>query len=422
MSFAKSLRCIECGREYSLELLVYVCEKCGDRGFGHGTLDAVYDYDEVATKIDKGVLERRRPSVWKYRELLPVLDESKVVSLGEGGTPLHKCKRLAHELGIKNLYAKNETVNPTWSFKDRALTVSVSKALELKVEAVVLTSSGNAAVSASAYCARAGIPCFIFVPAGMSLGKITQIIMQGARVFAVRGSVIEAGMLAFSACSKYGWFHLTTAKSINPYQTEGLRTEAYELCEQLGWKSPDWVVVPVGSGDNLGGIWKGFKEFHDLGFVKSLPHMAGVQAEGAAPVVKAFNENKEFFEVEPIFFSANEAKTIAEGIRVNVVTGPWVLNALRESKGAVSAVSDKEILEAEKLLASKEGIFAEPSSAAAIAGLKRLVEQGDVDSKDTVVCVITGAGIKDVKSAEKVCKKPPRIGADLEELDRLLAM
>ena len=415
MSLAENLKCIDCGKEYSLELLIYACEECSEKGIFRGTLDIVYDYEEAARRISRQTLKGREPSIWKYKELLPILDESKIVSLGEGTTPLHKCKRLADELGIKNLYIKNETKNPTWSFKDRVFSVTISKALEYNLNTVALASTGNAAVSASAYSARAGIKCFVFVPAEASLGKITQIIMNGAKVIAVKGSVVEAGMLVIDACTKYGWFHVTTAKALNPYQTEGPKTIAYEICEQTGWEAPDWVIVPVGSGDNLGGIWKGFKEFYRLGFIKSLPRMAGIQAEGASLVVKALKENKQYFEMEPI-----EADTVAEGIRVGVVPGLWALNALKESKGTAIAASDNEILKAEKLLASKEGVFAEPSSAATVAGLKRLVEQGEIGSDETSFCVITGAGLKDMKAAAKMCKRPPEIGPTMRELDQLL--
>lgn len=414
MNFAKNLKCMGCGKEYSLEDLVYCCKECG---YGYGSLDVVYDYDEIARKISRGVLERRRPYVWKYRELLPILDYSKIVSLGEGGTPLLKCEGLSRELGIKNLYIKNETMNPTWTFKDRAFTVSVSKALEYGVDAVALPSHGNAAASASAYSAKAGLKCFVFIPAATPIPKITQVIMHGAKVISVEGSIEDVGLLVMDACDKYNWYNITTYKAISPYQTEGLKTEAYEICEQLGWDSPDWVLVPAAGGDNLGGIWKGFKEFHELGFVKNLPRMVAIQARGAAPLVRAFRENKKWFEFEPI-----EAMTIADSICMGVVIGPWPLNALRESEGAASAVSDEEILEAEKLLATKEGIFAEPASAATIAGLKTLSEQGDVDAEDTVVCVITGSGLKDVESATKICKKPSEIRASMKELDRLLTM
>ncbi len=415
MSLARTIKCLECGKEYPLSEIIYNCGDCASKGLFRGTTDIFYDLEEAKEKYSRKVLEKRKPGVWKYTELLPILDESNVVTMGEGGTPLQRCKRFADNLGMGNIYLKNETVNPTWSFKDRVFSVNISKAVEYGVDTVVLSSSGNAATAASAYSARAGLRCFILVPGAVSIGKLTQILMYGATVVLVEGTVVDAGVLAVQAGWEWGWYQLTTAKSLSPYQGEGSKTIAYEVCEQLGWRVPDWVIVPIGGGDNLGGIWKGFKEFHEIGLIEDLPKMVGVQAEGAPLAVKAFKEGKRFDEVPSI-----EPKTVAEGIRVGLVPGPYPIDAMKESKGEGVLVSDEEILSAEKELASSEGMFCEPSSAATVAGLRKLLDEGVIDRSETVVCVITGAGLKDPDSASKLIGKPPLIKPKMEELKKIV--
>lgn len=415
MSFVKSLRCIDCGKEYRPEDLISACAECGQKGLGFGLLDPVYDYGNIGGKVNRNILEGRKLTLWKYKEFLPISDESKIVSLKEGGTPLVKCEALARETGIKTLYVKNETVNPTFSFKDRAFTVIISRALERGASTVAAVSDGNAGAAAAAYSAKAGIACYIFTPAFAVGSKIVQMSMYGAKVFSVKGSLIDAGMLVIEACSKYGWFNITTAKVLNPYQTEGHKTLAYEICEQLGWQAPDWVITPVSSGDSLGAVWKGFKEFHTLGIIKELPRMVGVQGEGAAPVVKAFEEKKQFYEIEEF-----EPTTIADALCIGMVLGSWLLNTLKESKGYAVAVADKEILEAQKLLASREGIFVEPSSATTIAGLKKLLNKGVISRNESVVCVTTGSGLKVLEVAAQICAKPVQIEPSISELEKHL--
>ncbi|MBW2594599.1 MAG: threonine synthase [Deltaproteobacteria bacterium] len=415
MSFVRSLKCIDCGRQYSPGDSVSICTQCSEKGLGFGLLDPVYDYDKIGEKLNRDTLQDRKPSLWKYKEFLPISDESKIVSLQEGGTPLIKCENLSHEIGIKNLYIKNETVNPTFSFKDRAFTVIISRALEQGANIVAAVSDGNAGSSAAAYSAKAGIKCYVFTPSFAVSSKIIQMTMYGAKVFSVKGSLIDAGMLVIEACEKYGWFNITTAKVLNPYQTEGHKTLAYEICEQLGWKSPDWVISPVASGDSLGAIWKGFKEFHALGFIKGLPRIAAVQGQGAEPLVRAFKEGKQFFEVEQF-----EPETIADALCIGMVLGSWPLNTLKESNGNAVAVSDEEILKAQRLLATKEGIFVEPSSATTIAGLRRLINQGIIDKDETVVCVVTGSGLKVLDVAMDMCAKPVQIEPSMSELEKVL--
>lgn len=415
MSFVKSLKCIDCGKEHPPEDLIAACTECGQKGLGFGLLDPVYNYEMVSKQVNRKSLESRKPSLWKYKELLPLSDESKIVSLDEGGTPLIKCAALAREIGIKNLYVKNETVNPTFSFKDRAFSVIISRALERGANTVAAVSDGNAGASAAAYSARAGINCYIFTPAFAVQSKIIQMSMYGARVFSVKGSLIAAGMLVLEACIKYGWFNITTAKVLNPYQTEGHKTLAYEICEQLNWQAPDWVITPVSSGDSLGAIWKGFKEFYALGLINNLPRMVGVQGEGAEPLVKAFEEKKQFYEIEEF-----EPVTVADALCIGRVLGSWPLNTLKESNGYAVAVSDTEILEAQKSLATKEGIFIEPSSATTIAALKKLFNKNVINSNESVACVTTGSGLKVIEVAAQVCAKPVQIEPNMNELENVL--
>jgi threonine synthase len=417
MSFVRGLRCIDCGKEYPAKDLMTACPECGKKGLFYGLLDPVYDYDKIAQEVNKDVLEKREATLWKYKEFMPISDESKIVSMGEGGTPLIRAANLASEFGIDNLYLKNETVNPTFSFKDRPCSLIVSKVLEEGVRAVGLMSDGNNGVSAAAYCAKAGIECYVFMPASSVPDKVTHVLLHGAKVILVQGFAYDAGMLSMQACAKYGWTNISQIKPLNPYPTEAHRSTSYEVCEQLGWKAPDWLLTPVASGDSIGGQWKGYKEFHQLGFVGNRPRMVAVQGEGADPVVRAFRENKEWFEVEPF-----EPQTISDALAAGNVVGSWALNSLRESNGEAVAVSDEETLDAQKLLAESEGIFVEPSSAVPIVGLEKLIDQGVIDKSETIVCVLTGSGLKVMEVAERLVKKPVSIKPTIEALDEALGL
>lgn len=409
------MKCIDCGQEFSPDISTSTCPDCSEKGLGHGLLDPAYKYEEIDREIDKNKLENRKPSVWKYKEFLPISDESKIASLEEGGTPLIKAGNLSSKVGNENLYIKNETVNPTFSFKDRAFTVIISRALEGDADTVAAVSDGNAGSSAAAYSAKADLNCNIFSPKFTVRSKLIQMSTYGAKVFSVNGNLTDAGLLVIEACAKYSWTNITTAKLLNPYQTEGHKTLAYEVCEQLGWETPEWIITPVSSGDSLGAIWKGFKEFQNIGIVEELPRMVGVQGKGAAPVVKAFDENKEFHEVEPF-----EPETIADALCIGRVLGSWSLNTLRESDGKAVAVSDDEILKAQKSLAATEGIFVEPSSATSIAGLVKLKNQGIVDENEKAVCVCTGSGLKVPEVARKISQEPIQIEPEISELEKNL--
>jgi len=403
--YLKSLVCVGCGSKYSFKEIVYSCPKCGD------TLDITYDYDAIAEIINKKVLAGRAPNLAKYIELLPILEPRKMVSLGEGGTPLLKSRRLAAALGLKNLYLKDETRNPTGVFKDRATAIVATKALEFDREIAAIASTGNAAASMAGYAAKAGLRCIVMIPASTPIGKLSQSIAYGARIVQVEGNYDQAFDLVTQACEKFGWYNCNPA--VNPYRSEGKKTMAYEICEQLNWKLPDWVMVPIGNGCNLAGHWKGFKEFYEFGFVSGKPRMVGIQAEGSPPVVTAFNKKAQ--RVEPV-----TPHTLAGAIAVGKPRNATkTLKALRESKGVAEAVSDDSLLEAQRMLASYEGIFGEPAAVAPLAGLKRLLEKGTVDRTDIIILVITGNGLKDPEAPLKTGIKPPLVAPNLEEVEPL---
>lgn len=411
--FVEELKCLKCGRKHAPTKGLYTCKKCG------GKLEILYDYDAVADEISKKELTKRRGGVWKYFELLPVASKKNIVTLDEGGMPLLEAKNLARELGMRRLMLKDETKNPTASFKDRPMSVGLSKAVEFGAREVVTASSGNAAIALAAYAAKAGIKCYAFVPAGAAASKLAQLSMYGARVVKVarKGVGDPTYELMRAMWRKFGWHPIPSCGAFNPYQPEGSKTMSYEICEQLSWRVPDWVVIPVGAGTLLSGNAKGYFEFEQLDLVKGVPHLAAVQAEGCAPVVKAFRENIPPHEIS----TWPNPNTVAAGL---VDPYPWdadtALPAVKRSRGTMQAVSDTEILEAEMLLAKSEGIFAEPSGAAGLAGLRKLLEAGIVDRSDVVVVEVTGGGLKDVRTAMKLVQEPPTIEPELEQLEKFI--
>ncbi|HDD42601.1 MAG TPA: threonine synthase, partial [Nitrososphaeria archaeon] len=363
--FARSLKCVRCGKEYPLKKF-YKCPSCG------GVLDVKYDYVKLADEVDlRSLFSKRGLNLWKYIDFLPIRKSSEIVSLGEGMTPLLKAERLGESLKVKSLYLKDETRNPTSSFKDRPYTVGVSKAKEFGVKAAVVASAGNAAASLAAYSARAGIKCYVFVSENVPAHRLLEIQAYGAEVIRVKQVPDGVFRITVSASEKFGWYNLTTS-FYNPYTVEGDKTIAYEIYEQMGFEVPDWVIIPVGVGPLLVGCYKGFNELRNLGLVNEVPKMVGVQSEGCAPIAKAFEENRS--EVEPW---KGELKTVARSI-VNTLQeypdeGTYTLQIIRRSKGWALAVSDDEILRAMDDLATAEGILAEPASATVIAALRRLL-------------------------------------------------
>lgn len=389
------LECIECHKKYPETEVIYTCT-CG------GLLDVIYDYNDInLTKKDlKGPL-----SVWKYRALLPISREP--VSLKEGGTPLYRIDRLAKDAGLKEVYVKHEGMNPTGSFKDRGMTVGVTKALELGMKTVACASTGNTSASLAVYGARAGIPAVVLLPSGkVALGKLAQALMHGAKVLSIRGNFDDALKLVRDLCDREGFYLLN---SVNPYRLEGQKTIAFEIADQLGWQAPDRLVLPVGNAGNITAIYKGFKELKSLGLIENIPKMTGIQAEGACPIVRAIKNDA------PEIVPESKPETVATAIRIgNPVNAIKALNAIRESGGTAETVSDDEIIAAQHELAYLEGIGVEPASASSIAGLRKLVELGVIDRDEKVVCVTTGHLLKDSEHVLAVCPKPIEIDATIE--------
>jgi len=379
----------------------YACPKCG------GLLDVEYDYDTL-TEIAPKAWSNRPIGVWRYGELLPILNKSLRVSMNEGGTRLIHCRRLGEKLKLKNLYVKDEGSNPTGSFKDRGMTIGVTKALEFGVKNLICASTGNTASSLAAYAARAGLNCIVLIPSGkIALGKLAQAIVYGAKVLAVKGNFDDALRIVVELSSRPDFYLLN---SLNPYRLEGQKTAAFEIYEQLGNRVPDWLIIPVGNAGNISAYWKGFEELSLIGLSNLKPKMIGVQSKGANPLVRAFRENRDLVPL-------TEIETIATAIRIgNPVNWRKAMRAVKTSNGLFEDVSDEDILEAQKNLAKMEGIFTEPAGATPIAYLMRHRDDGLIDKDDTVVCVATGSGLKDPDSVIKFSDKPVEIEADAKSV------
>jgi threonine synthase len=394
------IKCVSCEKTYDNDDIVYTCEKCGS------VLEV-----EVENSISKDVFNGRKLGLWKYREFIPV-DYSNVVSLDEGGTPFCKCDKIGKELGIE-LYVKVEGSNPTGSFKDRGMSVGVTKAIELGVNTVGCASTGNTSASLAAYAARGGLRSIVLLPAGkVALGKLAQAMFYGSEVFSVNGNFDQALESATKLANEK---YIYLLNSINPFRLEGQKSIGFEIVDELGWESPDRIILPIGNAGNISAIWKGITEFYNADYIDEKPIMTGIQAEGAAPIVEAF-KNKSY-NINPV----ENPETVATAIRIgNPVSYIKALRAIYDSNGYVDSVTDEEILNAQKLLARVEGIGVEPASAASIAGLKKLVNEGIVDKGERIVAVVTGHVLKDPDVAIKASSKPIEVESDFNQLKAIL--
>ena len=392
------LVCVHCGAAYPQDQIIYTCSRCGH------LLSVEYDLDDI--EVSRGEWNRRPLSVWRYREILPVSGEP--VTLQEGGTPLYHLKKIGKDLGLPELCAKHEGMNPTGSFKDRGMTVGVSMALELGMKSVACASTGNTSASLAAYAAKAGVPCVVLLPAGkVALGKVAQALMHGARVISIRGNFDRALEMVHELCVSHGLYLLN---SVNPYRLEGQKTIGFEVIDQVGGV-PDRMVLPVGNAGNISAVYKGLKEFEALGFIDRLPMMTGIQAAGSQPVVRAIEQNLN------VLIPESNPETVATAIRIGApVNAEKALVAIRATGGTAAAVTDEEILAMQKDLARKEGIGVEPASAASVAGVRRLVEQGLIDRDERIVCVVTGHLLKDPETVVRQCEPPVEIDADISSL------
>ncbi len=401
-----TLDCPVCSESYASESDVFTCAKCNAP-----TVVAMNTARAAAGPSDED-------SIWRYFDLLPLADRKSIISQGEGRTPLAESPKLAERLGIGKLSLKNETVNPTASFKDRQISVGISKARESCAHTLAVVSSGNVAASSASYAALAGMKCNIFAPYNAPEEKLVQARMYGASFFRVNTlSSSHIFELVREACGENDWYLLSTAGLYNPYQVEGAKTIAYELVEQAS-PLPDWIVAPVGGGGLIGALWRGFKELVALGKCDRPPAIVGAQSAMCMPLVNAIDKNLSPAEVvaNPVSVGDTIAGAIADDILFDAYTA---LPAIRETGGTAVAVTDEEMLEAEKLLAETAGLFAEPASASTVAAAAKLRNSGTIGKDDSVCCIITGSGFKDMASAKKLVGEPVRIEPTAEAFLKL---
>ena len=426
MKYVLGLKCTICGAEYEQGEVEYVCPRHGDDGI----LDVVYDYGCIAQQISPNQLAGDpTASIWRYLPLLPVdPEEARQLAhhtvLGSvGWTPLYHAPRLAAELGLRQLWVKDDGRQPTASFKDRASAIAVVKTRELGYQMVTTASTGNAAAALAGLCAAVAQPNVIFVPRTAPQAKIAQLLVYGANVLLVDGTYDDAFELCLKAAPEFGWYNRNTA--YNPYMSEGKKTVVYEVCEQLAaqktgepgpWVAPDVVLVPVGDGCIIGGVHKGFQDLLALGWIERVPRIIGVQAAGSSPLVDAWEQGLEGWEMEPVA-AHSIADSIVAGLPRDRIKA---LRAVRESEGVFLRVTDKEIIAAIPALARGCGVFAEPAAAAAYAGLVRAVEQDLVKAGDEVVVLSTGSGLKDIATAIKSVGQPAVVAPDLADVRRTL--
>ncbi len=383
------LECAACGQTYEARRLLNLCERCGK------PLLVRYDLERAARTLTKESLGSRRADLWRYREVLPVQDDAHIVTLGEGWTPLLRAPRLAANIGLRHLYIKDESQNPTQSFKARGMTTAVSVALELGVKKLAVPSAGNAAGALAAYAARAGLEAHIFMPRDTPRANVVECMETGAHVTLLDGLITDCGARIAELKASEGWFDVSTLKE--PYRVEGKKTLGYELAEQLDWTLPDVIIYPTGGGTGLIGMWKAFDEMETLGWIgPNRPRMVSVQSTGCAPIVKAFEEGKRFAE------EFENAETVASGLRVPRAIGDFlILDALRASNGTAIAVTDAELIAATREIGASEGLFVAPEGAACLPALRKLMERGEVQEDERVVLFNTGAGVKYIESFEK---------------------
>ena len=405
MAYVQGLRCRECGADYPHEPL-HVCEQC------FGPLEVVYDYAAIGRAMTREVIEARPRNLWRYRELLPLTGDP-VVGPYSGFTPLVRADRLAAALGVKELYVKDDSVNhPTFSYKDRVVSVAISKAIEFGFDTVSCASTGNLANSVSAHAARAGLNCFIFIPDNLEQGKVIGSAIYGPRTVGIRGNYDDVNRLCSEIADKYRWAFVNI--NIRPFYTEGAKTYGFEVAEQLGWTLPKHIVVPTAGGTILPKIARAFSELQDIGLIDApMPKIYSAQAAGCAPVVHAMHRGTDL--IEPV-----KPDTIATSIAIgNPADGYYVLEALRESGGWAEAATDEEIVDAIHLLARTEGIFTEPAGGTTVAVTRKLIEQGRIPRDESIVISVTGNGYKTLEAVTESVASPFVIDARLQDFDHL---
>jgi threonine synthase len=403
MSFVLGLKCKECGREYPKKP-IYVCEYC------FGPLEVVYDYKKIKQSLTKEKIEGRRKTLWRYKELLPLYEEP-ICGLNSGFTPLYEAKNLAKIFGVKKLYIKDDSVNhPSLSFKDRVVAVALSKAKEFGFKTVACASTGNLANAVAAHSRYSGFDCFVFVPYNLEKTKIVSSLIYDVNVVAIEGNYDDVNRLCAEIASKYNWAFVNV--NLRPYYSEGSKTYGFEIIEQLGWKKPKHIVVPVASGSLLTKIYKAFKEFYELGFIDDLDTKFYIaQAEGCSPIVNAFKANSDI--IRPV-----KPNTIAKSIAIgNPADGVYALEVVKKTNGYAEVASDEEIVEGIKLLASTEGIFTETAGGTVVAVAKKLIQNGIIPKDEEILLCITGNGLKTQEAVINSIKETIKIKPSLESFE-----
>ncbi len=401
-----ALKCKECGAEYELEAK-NVCEFC------FGPLEVSYDYSKLRQTVTRETIQAGPLSIWRYRQFLPVTSENPI-DVGTGMTPLVRSQRLARRLGLKKLYIKNDAVNmPTLSFKDRVVSVAMTRAKELGFTTVSCASTGNLANSTAAIAAHAGLDCCVFIPADLEAGKILGSLIYSPTLMAVKGNYDQVNRLCSEVANTHGWGFVNI--NLRPYYSEGSKTLGFEVAEQLGWELPDHIVAPLASGSLFSKIYKGFNEFVEVGLVEAKNvRFSGAQAEGCSPIAKAFKEKRDFIQPE-------KPNTIAKSIAIgNPADGIYAVDIANKTNGNIESVTDAEIIEGMKLLAETEGIFTETAGGTTVAVLKKLVEAGKIDPEETTVVYITGNGLKTQESIQPYVGEPLTIDAKLDSFESAL--
>jgi len=407
--FVAELRCANCSRSYRPDDVEYTCPVCGQVG----TLDVVYDVETLRRAVSPADIECNSDrSMWRYRPLLPLDQNAQVPPLMVGGTPLYEAPRLADHFGLAQTWVKDDGRNPTGSLKDRASALVVARAMADGIEVVTTASTGNAAAALAGLAASVGLPAVIFVPAAAPEAKIAQLLTYGAKVLLVQGNYDAAFDLAVAASERYGWYCRNTG--MNPYTLEGKKTVAYEIAEQLGWQVPDVVVVSVGDGNIISGVYKGFYDLLALGWIDRMPRLIGVQSRGSAACYEVWKRGDNPATMQPI-----NAQTVADSIASDLPRDRVkAVRAVRETNGAFVAVSDQAILDGIPALARLSGVFAEPAASATFAGVKAAIEEGHIQPQDRVLLLVTGNGLKDIKSAMRVAGAGYPVAPSIDEVEK----
>lgn len=402
----EALKCKECGAEYEAKA-IHVCEEC------FGPLEVKYNYEILKQTVSRETIEAGPNSIWRYRAFLPVATDN-YIDVGTGMTPLIEAKRLGRRLGLKKLYIKNDAVNmPTLSFKDRVVSVALSRARELGFTTVACASTGNLANSTAAIAAHAGLDCCVFIPSDLEAGKVMGTLIYNPTLISVNGNYDQVNRLCSEVANTHGWGFVNI--NLRPYYSEGSKTLGFEVAEQLGWKLPDHIVAPLASGSLFTKIYKGFREFVEVGLVEDKAvRFSGAQAEGCSPIAQAFREGRDF--ISPV-----KPDTIAKSIAIgNPADGVYALELAHKTNGNIESVNDAEIIAGMKLLAETEGIFTETAGGTTIATLQKLVEAGRIDPDEVTVVYITGNGLKTLEAVKGELSEPFTIDPKLDEFERAL--